>query len=130
MASWMRAGKLRIPYQTAEDRVKADQLRSHLLAFDRAPTRSKAGQAGHKPDDLTFALYAAWRKGVTIVDRQMKDTGIIAGVPDAIRRRFDRMSKQSAATRARRRGDKPISDREVVPHPDPLEMILSLGGED
>lgn len=128
LATWMRAGKLRIPYQTAEDRVKAEQLKAHLRAFDANPDRSKPGRAGHHPDDLTFAVWVPWQKAITLVDRNLRDTGIIRGVPTAIRRRFDRISKEHATRRART-GEKPPSPRDVLPRVDPLTAIAHLAGE-
>lgn len=125
LATTMRNRKLRIPYATAEDKAKAEQLKSHLRAFDVNPDRSKPGQSGHRPDDLTFALYSAWRKGITMIERDDRDTGINFGVPAAIRRAMDRRREQYRSAR----GKDLAKPREVLHRGNPLELLEELVGE-
>ncbi len=128
LAAWMRSFQLRIPSATAEDRQRAEQLRTQFKAFDSNPERSRPGRAGHDPDDLVFATWIPWLKAAGMVDPDSRGTGIITGVPSAIRRRFDRRGKDLDARRATKGGR---SERDVVHQGDndPLDMLRMLADE-
>jgi hypothetical protein len=64
-----------------------------------------------------------------MIDVDLRDLGIVRGVPAAIKRHFDRRSKEVAAMRAVKRGEKPLSPREALSRGNPLEMLMRLGGE-
>lgn len=115
IAAEMRAGRFKIPYATAEDRAKAHIIESHFKAWDANPDRSKAGRAGHNPDDLTMATWVAWLKAQTFLDTT-RARGIIFAVPDAIRTRL---------TTTRRR--KPLT-RDAIPHPSTTDLLAHVTG--
>jgi hypothetical protein len=128
MAAWMRDGRIKIPYRTAEDRARAMEVESHFKAWDSQPDRSKAGQAGHNPDDIAMAAWVGWIKGGPMVDRnQPKGNGLNMGVPIAIRQKYDRAQK---AHRAARAAKSKVSERDVLVRGNPLDTIKSFIGED
>jgi hypothetical protein len=128
MAAWMRDGRIKIPYRTAEDRARAMEVESHFKAWDSQPDRSKAGQAGHNPDDIAMAAWVGWIKGGPMVDRNQKpNNGLNMGVPIAIRQKYDRAQK---AHRAARAAKSKVSERDVLVRGNPLDMIKSFIGED
>jgi hypothetical protein len=129
LATWMQGGMIKIPYMTGEDKARAGQIESHFKAWDASSDRSKPGRAGHQPDDLAMAAWVGWLKAGPMIDVDLRDLGIVRGVPAAIKRHFDRRSKEVAAMRAVKRGEKPLSPREALSRGNPLEMLMRLGGE-
>lgn len=132
LATWMREGRLRIPFQTAEDKARAAELKRQFKAWDSNPStkRRRAGQAGYAPDDLCMATWVPWLKAAPMIDSDLKDTGIVYGVPKAIKRKFDLMQKQRQSRNAlRAKNGREANPRDVIPRVNPLEAILSMSGE-
>ena len=100
IAAYMRTGQFRVPYADADDRAKAEILFSHFKAWDSSDTRSRAGHGGHDPDDLAMATRAGWDKCLELINGRGKRRNQNTGVPDHIRRKFDRMKKKAQATKA------------------------------
>lgn len=129
LAAWMLAGKLKIPYATAEDRWRASEYESQLKAWDASPDRSKPGRPGHHPDDLMMATWIPWLKARTMIDAPTRGTGVVVGVPAALRAQYDRRRQEKVARAMAGKGRK-ADPRSVLTRGNPLDMIRSLGGED
>jgi hypothetical protein len=128
LAAWMRDGRIKIPYMTREDQVRAMEVESQFKAWDKKPDRSKAGQAGHSPDDIAMAAWVGWIKAGPMIERDHKQNkGLNMGIPIAIRQKFDRAQKELKARRAAKSG---VSERDVLVRGNPLDMIKSFIGED
>lgn len=100
IAAYMRTGQFRVPYADADDRAKAEILFSHFKAWDSSDSRSRAGHGGHDPDDLAMATRAGWDKALELINGRTKQRNQNTGVPDHIRRKFDRMKKKAQASKA------------------------------
>lgn len=119
IAAYMRSGQWRVPYQTAEDRARAEILFSHFKAWDGRDLgrggRTRAGGAGHDPDDLAMAARAAHGKCLELIEGKHASTsGLSMAVPDRVRAKFDRLSKKWSASSEERKLVKSHPAEEII----------------